>query len=148
VTSHPLDAAAIAAYGAFALSSAGRPGEMPPWDALPPEARADWRAVADAVQMFAEMRDGAARPGPPAQVTGDVKGKLDDAFQFTERGGSRHSYVSREWVETLLAHHAAAAVTAERERCIEVVLREAGIYEGDAAAILYDIADVLRQDQP
>jgi len=47
----PLELAAIGAYQAFAQSSADRLGEMPPWGALPPEARADWRAVADAVQM-------------------------------------------------------------------------------------------------
>ena len=46
-----LELAAIAAYGAFAQSSADRLGEMPPWAAIPPGARADWRAVADAVQM-------------------------------------------------------------------------------------------------
>lgn len=50
---HPLDLAAIAAYGAFAMSSEDRLGEMPPWSSLPPEARADWRAVADAAQMAA-----------------------------------------------------------------------------------------------
>lgn len=48
---HPLELAAMAAYGAFRLSAADRLGEMPPWEAIPPAARADWRAVADAVQM-------------------------------------------------------------------------------------------------
>jgi len=47
-----LETAALAAYGAFSLSAADRLGEMPPWEAIPPEARADWRAVADAVQMI------------------------------------------------------------------------------------------------
>lgn len=46
-----LELAAIAAYQAFAQSSADRLGEIPPWQAIPPEERADWRAVADAVQM-------------------------------------------------------------------------------------------------
>jgi hypothetical protein len=46
-----LELAAMAAYGAFAQGAADRLGEMPSWEALPPEARADWRAVADAVQM-------------------------------------------------------------------------------------------------
>lgn len=52
-----LEIAAMAAYGAFVISSADRLGEMPPWEALPPEARADWRAVADAVLMVAALRD-------------------------------------------------------------------------------------------
>lgn len=52
---HPLDFAARAAYGAFAVSSADRLGDMPPWEALPPDAQADWRAVADAVQMINEL---------------------------------------------------------------------------------------------
>jgi Family of unknown function (DUF6085) len=46
-----LEIAAIAAYEAFAQSTADRMGEMPPWQAIPPDARADWRAVADAVRM-------------------------------------------------------------------------------------------------
>lgn len=51
-----LEILAQAAYGAFALSSSDRLGEMPPWEALPPEARADWRAVADAVQMVSTAK--------------------------------------------------------------------------------------------
>lgn len=51
-----LEILARAAYGAFAVSSSDRLGEMPPWEAVPPEARADWRAVADAVQMMMTMR--------------------------------------------------------------------------------------------
>ena len=49
-----LELLAIAAYEAFRLSSADRLGEMPAWDRIPPEARADWRAVADAVRMLDE----------------------------------------------------------------------------------------------
>ena len=52
-----LELAAMAAYAAFALSSAGRLGEMPPWEAIPAEAQADWRAVADAVLMVRELRE-------------------------------------------------------------------------------------------
>lgn len=48
---HPLDFAAMAAYGAFAISATSRLGQMPDWQHVPPEARADWRAVADAVRM-------------------------------------------------------------------------------------------------
>jgi hypothetical protein len=55
---HPPDVPAAAAYGAFRMSAKDRLGEMPPWDALPPEARADWRAVADAVRMITEMGEG------------------------------------------------------------------------------------------
>ena len=52
-----LEIPAIAAYGAFRISSADRLGEMPPWEQLPPEARADWRAVADAVRMVSTETD-------------------------------------------------------------------------------------------
>ena len=51
-----LELAAMAAYGAYAISTANRV-EMPPWEALPPDARADWRAVADAVLMVSSLRD-------------------------------------------------------------------------------------------
>jgi len=44
----------MAAYGAYTISVADRL-DMPPWEALPPEARADWRAVADGVLMFAGL---------------------------------------------------------------------------------------------
>ena len=50
-----LEIAARAAYGAFQLSAADRLGEMPPWENIPPDARADWRAVADAVLMVAGL---------------------------------------------------------------------------------------------
>lgn len=49
-----LETAAIAAYEAFRITATDRLGEIPPWHAIPPEARADWRAVADAVRMIAE----------------------------------------------------------------------------------------------
>jgi hypothetical protein len=55
-----------------------------------------------------------------SQMVGEVKGELDDAFQFTERDGSRHSYVTRAWVESLLSLHAASAAAAERARCVQV----------------------------
>jgi hypothetical protein len=51
-----MEVAAMAAYAAFAFSSVDRLGEMPPWTALPPDARADWRAVADAVQSVIALR--------------------------------------------------------------------------------------------
>lgn len=43
-----LELAGRAAYEAFRVSASDRLGVMPPWDAIPPEAQADWRAVADA----------------------------------------------------------------------------------------------------
>ena len=58
---------------------------------------------------------------PPAEI----EAELDDAFQFTEADGSRHSYVSRAWVEKLLA----AATTAEREATVRAM------YAGAANAV-------------
>ena len=62
-----LEFCAIAAYSAFAQSSADRIGEMPPWGALPADVQADWRAVADAVRMAIEIR---ADHGQRAWVVG------------------------------------------------------------------------------
>jgi hypothetical protein len=50
-----LELAAMAAYGAFALSSADRGYDWPDWQHMPPESHADWRAVADAVRMTSEQ---------------------------------------------------------------------------------------------
>jgi hypothetical protein len=57
---HP-DLAAMAAYEAFAASTFDRLGPMPRWDQIPEDARADWRAVADAVVMIRSLlrQDGA-----------------------------------------------------------------------------------------
>lgn len=63
------------------------------------------------------------------QVIDEVKAELDDAFQFTDRDGSRHGYVTRAWVESLLAHHAASAVAAERERLAQLADQKRAGYE-------------------
>lgn len=48
-----LELAGRAAYEAF--SAVNRLGDMPRWDALAPEIRENWRAVADAVLMIAAL---------------------------------------------------------------------------------------------
>lgn len=48
-----------------------------------------------------------------AAMLDEVRAELDDAFQFTQPGGSRHGYVTRAWVEALLATQAASAAEAE-----------------------------------
>jgi hypothetical protein len=50
------DIFAVAAYEAFRISAGDRLGGLPPWPQIPPDARADWRAVADAVVMITEMQ--------------------------------------------------------------------------------------------
>jgi hypothetical protein len=50
-----------------------------------------------------------------SQMIDEVKNELDDAFQFTNLDGSRHGYVTREWVQALLAIHAASAGAAQQE---------------------------------
>ena len=51
-----------------------------------------------------------------AKMLAEVRNELDDAFQFAEASGQRHGYVTREWVQALLATHAASAAAAEMER--------------------------------
>jgi hypothetical protein len=63
-----------------------------------------------------------------AAIPPGVKGALDDAFQFAERDGSRHSYVTREWVEALLATCAAATAAAERESIIALAREKQATY--------------------
>jgi hypothetical protein len=61
-------------------------------------------------------------------MIGEVKNELDDAFQFTGEGGYRHGYVTREWVEALLATHAASAAAAERGACIHLATEHDATY--------------------
>lgn len=48
------------------------------------------------------MSDASSEP-PAWQPSPAVDAELRDAFQFTNPDGSRHGYVTRAWVETLLA---------------------------------------------
>jgi hypothetical protein len=57
----------MVAYEAFAASVIDRLGQMPTWDRIPPEARADWRAAADAVLILADMK---ARDAPVVSAKG------------------------------------------------------------------------------
>ena len=66
-----LEIAAMAAYKAFSRSAEDRLGVMPPWEATPPEARADWRAVADAVLIMNDLATSADRQ---SLLTGDPDG--------------------------------------------------------------------------
>jgi hypothetical protein len=87
------------------------------------------------------------------QVIGEVKNELDDAFQFTDRDGSRHSYVTRDWVQSLLAHHAASAAATECERIITVARKLDATYpvtlepepgsEGSTRRAVFPFADYL-----
>lgn len=140
----------MAAYSAFAMVSAGRAGEMPPWDALPPEVREDWRAVADAVQMISAPPGQPAALPPPGALTAAIASlsrHSDTNLWLTAAEGTIGGLLARKELLTRALHAAAPhLVAAERERCAELVSREAAIYEGDAASILYDIAELLRQE--
>jgi hypothetical protein len=105
----------------------------------------------------AHSRDGSGIPvsregrtSPEAQRAVQSAGTAGDIVAAIDRIAREVSIPLTAAAELLAAidAHVEQRVAAGRERCIEAVLREAGIYEGDAAAILYDIADVLRQDQP
>jgi hypothetical protein len=65
-----------------------------------------------------------------AGMISEVKNELDDAFQFTSKDGSRWSHVARDWVESLLAVHAASAGAAEREACARLAERIGATYFG------------------
>lgn len=89
------------------------------------------------------------------QVIDEVKAELDDAFQFTDRDGSRHGYVTRAWVESLLAHHAASAAAAERERVARLAEEHGATYSdcpcdpargiGDPSHGPVPFADLIRE---
>lgn len=127
MTGHPLDLVAMTAYEAFRLG-AGNAG-CPPWSALTPEARADWRVVADAVLAMDGLK--AADSGPFAAA---VESELDDAFQFTNPDGSRHGYVTREWVERLLG--------IERSHLFVAIRHAIGLdkpWRGEALDLIYEV---------
>jgi hypothetical protein len=105
--------ARAAAHEATACSL-GEPG----WTEMLAKSRHDLIDIAlDAAEpgIRADERE---RLGHREAVAASVSGELDDAFQFTDNDGSRHSYVTRAWVEALLAKYAASAAAAERERLL------------------------------
>jgi hypothetical protein len=69
-------------------------------------------------QLAAARAEERARLANRAEMIDEVRHELDDAFQFANADGSRHGYVTREWVQALLATHAASAGAAECERII------------------------------
>lgn len=86
----------------------------------------EFRALARAIIAAVEPHLAAAERGRLAdrqQMVDEVRAELDDAFQFTERDGSRHGYVTREWVQVLIATQAASAGAAEREQFRTLVTR-------------------------
>ncbi len=70
-----LEVLAVSAYEAFRAGAGGRLG-MPPWDLIPSDARADWRAVADAVHMMMQSQDAKPAPGQ-AELWAQSAGGLD-----------------------------------------------------------------------
>ena len=54
-------------------------------------------------------------------MSAEVKDELDDGFQWANPDGSRWNHISRAWVESLLATHAASATAAEHERWAAVL---------------------------
>ena len=75
-------------------------------DALP-DAAAAIEAAAPLIRA-----DERQRLADREEMVAEVKAELDDAFQFTKPDGSRHGYVTREWVEALIATQAASASAA------------------------------------
>lgn len=76
-----------------------------------------WLLVSDILNAVAPLirDDERQRLAGRRQMADEVRRKLDDAFQFTEDDGSRHSHVTRAWVEALLVAHSASVAAAEAE---------------------------------
>ena len=135
-----------------------KPGWLTGWDDLDEDQREVDMLIGEAV---AEAERG--RLSHREAVLASVKAELDDAFQFSGKDGVRHAYVTREWVQVLLAEYAASAAAAERESIIRLAADHAATASKCAAGTVpqpsrpcacrsaspaFPFADLLRERAP